>query len=163
MQERWEETDAEYHHIKDSASSNGLKADEPSIAHDDLEIDAAQGGQDKVSVPCPFTTGFIRTGNGRHGPMASERLLLPQVDAQGNLRLRLVPPLPHGWLHQYFVCLTLSVVVSMCSGGVQARRYNPFGGGVRNCLGQQLARMNVPTAVAMFVSNFHLKLTPEVC
>ena len=45
---------------------------------------------------------------------------------------------------------------------MQARRYNPFGGGVRNCLGQQLARMNVPTAVAMFVSNFHLKLTPEV-
>jgi cytochrome P450 len=45
---------------------------------------------------------------------------------------------------------------------VQARRFNPFGAGIRNCLGQQLARMNVPTAVAMFVSNFHLKLTPEV-
>ena len=51
MQERWE-SDAEYHHIKDSASSNGLKADQPSIAQDDLEIDAAQGGHDKVSVPC---------------------------------------------------------------------------------------------------------------
>ena len=51
MQERWEEADAEYHHIKESASSNGHKADEPSIAQDDLEIDAAQGGHDKVSVP----------------------------------------------------------------------------------------------------------------
>ena len=62
---------------------------------------------------------------------------------------------------------SLSAVPSLCwypfvHGGVQARRYNPFGGGVRNCLGQQLARMNVPTAVAMFVSNFRLKLTPEV-
>jgi cytochrome P450 len=46
---------------------------------------------------------------------------------------------------------------------VKARRFNPFGAGIRNCLGQQLARMNVPTAVAMFVSNFHLALTPEVC
>ncbi len=45
---------------------------------------------------------------------------------------------------------------------VQTRRYNPFGGGIRNCLGQQLARMNVPTAVAMFVANFHLQLTQEV-
>ena len=51
MQERWEEADAEYHHIKESASSNGHKADEPSIAQDDLEIDAAQGGHDKVRVP----------------------------------------------------------------------------------------------------------------
>ena len=45
---------------------------------------------------------------------------------------------------------------------VQVRRYTPFGGGIRNCLGQQLARMNVPTAVAMFVGNFHLQLTAEV-
>ena len=54
-------------------------------------------------------------------------------------------------------------MILMRSWWLQARRYNPFGGGVRNCLGQQLARMNVPTAVAMFVSNFHLKLTSEVC
>ena len=53
MQERWEEADAEYHHIKESASSNGLKADEPSIAQDDLEIDAAQGGHDKVTGTVP--------------------------------------------------------------------------------------------------------------
>ena len=45
---------------------------------------------------------------------------------------------------------------------MQVRRFNPFGQGLRNCLGQQLARMNVPTAVAMFVSNFKLELTPEV-
>jgi hypothetical protein len=44
----------------------------------------------------------------------------------------------------------------------QAKRFTPFGQGIRNCLGQQLARMNVPTAVAMFVSNFHLELSPEV-
>ncbi|CAL8464888.1 g4423 [Coccomyxa elongata] len=43
----------------------------------------------------------------------------------------------------------------------KVRRFNPFGQGLRNCLGQQLARMNVPTAIAMFVSNFKLELTPE--
>ncbi len=45
---------------------------------------------------------------------------------------------------------------------MQVRRFNPFGQGLRNCLGQQLARMNVPTAIAMFVANFKLELTPEV-
>lgn len=43
----------------------------------------------------------------------------------------------------------------------KVRRFNPFGQGLRNCLGQQLARMNVPTAIAMFVANFKLELTPE--
>ncbi len=52
--------------------------------------------------------------------------------------------------------LTLS---SLCA---QVRRFNPFGQGLRNCLGQQLARMNIPTAIAMFVSNFKLELTLEV-
>ncbi len=45
---------------------------------------------------------------------------------------------------------------------LQVKRYNPFGQGVRNCLGQQLARMNVPTAVAMFVSEFEFTVAPEV-
>jgi cytochrome P450 len=45
---------------------------------------------------------------------------------------------------------------------LQARRFNPFGQGVRNCLGQQLARTNVPTAVAMFIAHLKLQLTPEV-
>ena len=35
--------------------------------------------------------------------------------------------------------------------------------GLRTCLGMQLARMNVPCAVAKFVSAFRLELTPEVC
>ncbi|CAL8472312.1 g11855 [Coccomyxa elongata] len=43
----------------------------------------------------------------------------------------------------------------------KVKRYNPFGQGVRNCLGQQLARMNVPTAVAMFVSEFEFTVAPE--
>ena len=60
MQERWEEADAEYHHIKESASSNGHKADETSIARDDLEIDAAQGGHDKVSVPSEVCESSIK-------------------------------------------------------------------------------------------------------
>lgn len=49
-----------------------------------------------------------------------------------------------------------------CFLWLQVKRYNPFGQGVRNCLGQQLARMNVPTAVAMFVAQFDFSLAPEV-
>ena len=48
-------------------------------------------------------------------------------------------------------------------GVMQAKRFHPFGQGIRNCVGQQLARMNVPTAVAMFVGNFHLQVAPQVC
>ena len=32
----------------------------------------------------------------------------------------------------------------------------------RNCLGQQLAKINVPTAVAMLTREFHLTLAPQV-
>ena len=32
----------------------------------------------------------------------------------------------------------------------------------RNCLGQQLAKINIPTAVAMLLREFHMELTPEV-
>lgn len=45
---------------------------------------------------------------------------------------------------------------------LQVKRYTPFGQGVRNCLGQQLARMNVPTAVAMFMSEFEFTVAPQV-
>ena len=45
----------------------------------------------------------------------------------------------------------------------QARRFRPFGAGVRNCLGQQLANVNIPTAIAMLVSSFKMQLSEEVC
>lgn len=32
----------------------------------------------------------------------------------------------------------------------------------RNCLGQQLAKINMPTAVAMLTREFHLTLAPQV-
>ena len=32
-----------------------------------------------------------------------------------------------------------------CVPLVQAKRYTPFGNGIRNCVGQQLAMSNVPT------------------
>ena len=32
----------------------------------------------------------------------------------------------------------------------------------RNCLGQQLAKINIPTAVAMLLREFHMELAPEV-
>ena len=44
----------------------------------------------------------------------------------------------------------------------QAKRYTPFGNGIRNCVGMQLSKMNIPTAVAMIVSQFKLALSPEV-
>lgn len=44
----------------------------------------------------------------------------------------------------------------------QARRFRPFGAGVRNCLGQQLAYTNIPTALAMLVANFRMELSEEV-
>lgn len=44
----------------------------------------------------------------------------------------------------------------------RVRKFHPFGDGLRSCVGQNLARMNVPTAIALFVSNFHLKLDESV-
>lgn len=46
--------------------------------------------------------------------------------------------------------------------GAQAKRFTPFGNGIRNCVGMQLSKMNIPTAVAMIVSQFKLALSPEV-
>ncbi|KAK9835968.1 hypothetical protein WJX81_002349 [Elliptochloris bilobata] len=43
----------------------------------------------------------------------------------------------------------------------KALRYTPFGNGMRNCVGQQLAKVNMPTALGMLVSNFKFELTPE--
>ena len=53
-QERWEEPDMEFHHIGSASSTNGSAPERPTLASDDLEIDAAQGGANKVilfSVP----------------------------------------------------------------------------------------------------------------
>lgn len=33
----------------------------------------------------------------------------------------------------------------------------------RVCLGQQLAKINIPTAVAMLLREFHMELAAEVC
>ena len=44
----------------------------------------------------------------------------------------------------------------------QARRFRPFGAGVRNCLGQALATTNLHTTIAMLLSNFSMELSEEV-
>ncbi|CAK0787756.1 hypothetical protein CVIRNUC_010978 [Coccomyxa viridis] len=46
--------------------------------------------------------------------------------------------------------------------GSKARRMHPFGQGIRNCVGQQLAKINIPTVIAMFVREFHLTLAPQM-
>ena len=56
----------------------------------------------------------------------------------------------------------MSVALRGPARGLQARRYRPFGAGVRNCLGQQLAHVNIPTAIAMLVGNFRMQLSEEV-
>lgn len=48
-QERWEEPDMEFHHIGTDSSTNGATPEHSTVAADDLEIDAAQGGANKVS------------------------------------------------------------------------------------------------------------------
>jgi cytochrome P450 len=57
-------------------------------------------------------------------------------------------------------CLVSALTDLACN--LQARRFRPFGAGVRNCLGQQLAHVNIPTAVAMLVGNFKMQLSDEV-
>ncbi|KAK9834011.1 hypothetical protein WJX81_002816 [Elliptochloris bilobata] len=44
----------------------------------------------------------------------------------------------------------------------KAKRFTPFGNGIRNCVGQQLAMSNVPTAVAMLTAEFKMTLSPEI-
>lgn len=38
----------EYYQVQTPASTSGAKAEQPAAVQDDLEIDAAQGGRDKV-------------------------------------------------------------------------------------------------------------------
>lgn len=38
----------EYYQVQTPASTSGAKAEQPAAVRDDLEIDAAQGGRDKV-------------------------------------------------------------------------------------------------------------------
>jgi cytochrome P450 len=45
---------------------------------------------------------------------------------------------------------------------VQVRRFHPFGDGIRSCIGQSLARMNMPTAVALLVSAFRFEMDDSV-
>lgn len=49
-----------------------------------------------------------------------------------------------------------------CHLGTQVRRFHPFGGGMRSCIGQSLARMNAPTVLAMLVSNFRFEMDESV-
>ncbi len=65
-------------------------------------------------------------------------------------------------LHSKFKISKESSDILFLACRVQVKRYTPFGQGVRNCLGQQLARMNVPTAVAMFMSEFEFTVAPQV-
>jgi cytochrome P450 len=65
-------------------------------------------------------------------------------------------------LHSNFKISKESSDILFLACWLQVKRYTPFGQGVRNCLGQQLARMNVPTAVAMFMSEFEFTVAPQV-
>ena len=54
--------------------------------------------------------------------------------------------------------MVVSALAGLCnSAGAQC-----VGALCRNCLGQQLAKINVPTAVAMLTREFHLTLAPQV-
>ncbi|KAK9826059.1 hypothetical protein WJX74_008792 [Apatococcus lobatus] len=44
----------------------------------------------------------------------------------------------------------------------RTKRWMPFSMGSRDCIGQNLARMNYMTAVAMLLSHFHFELAPEM-
>ena len=44
----------------------------------------------------------------------------------------------------------------------RTKRWMPFSMGSRDCIGQNLARMNYVTAVAMLLAHFHFELAPEV-
>jgi fatty acid synthase len=42
------------------------------------------------------------------------------------------------------------------------KRFMPFAGGVRNCIGQNLAKMNAHATLALLLSRFTFRLPPEV-
>lgn len=41
------------------------------------------------------------------------------------------------------------------------KRFVPFAEGPRNCIGQSLAKVSVPTTVAMLLGRFHFELDPQ--
>lgn len=45
---------------------------------------------------------------------------------------------------------------------MQAKRYMPFGDGLRQCIGMSLAKMDYLTALAVLTSHFTMELAPEV-
>ena len=51
---------------------------------------------------------------------------------------------------------------SKTSGMLQVRRFMPFSVGPRDCIGQNLAKVNYQTTVPMLLSNFSFKLAGEV-
>ena len=59
MQERWEEPDMEFHHVQNSGSMNGSHPEQHILTKDDLEIDAAQGGSDKVDCHLLSSAHFM--------------------------------------------------------------------------------------------------------
>eukprot|EP00884_Botryococcus_braunii_P020070 jgi/Botrbrau1/6747/Bobra.0324s0032.1 len=52
--------------------------------------------------------------------------------------------------------------LDISGGHGRVRRFHPFGDGMRSCIGQSLARMNVPTAVAMLVCAFRFKMDKSI-
>ena len=44
----------------------------------------------------------------------------------------------------------------------RVKRFLPFSTGMRDCVGQNLARMNYTTTVAMLIAHFKFELAPEV-
>ena len=51
---------------------------------------------------------------------------------------------------------------SKTSEVLQVRRFMPFSVGPRDCIGQNLAKVNYQTTVPMLLSNFSFKLAEEV-
>ena len=48
------------------------------------------------------------------------------------------------------------------AGGDRPKRYFPFAEGPRNCVGQSLAMVTLPTTLALLLSRFHFKLAPSM-
>ena len=46
---------------------------------------------------------------------------------------------------------------------MQVRRYLPFSGGNRACVGMELARLNYTVALALLLSHFSFRLADEAC
>ena len=53
-------------------------------------------------------------------------------------------------------------MVDLAAEAPRVKRFLPFSAGMRDCVGQNLARMNYTTTVAMLIARFKFKLAPEV-